>query len=73
MNSFGKNVLSKRYLSPDGRFCSSRVDCLKYMRKENIFLEKDIMEMKEGLKSEGWEFNELLPDGKFVKSLKTFL
>ena len=41
---------------------------MKYMRKENIFLEKDIMEMKEGLKSEGWEFHELLPDGKSVKS-----
>merc|ERR1719350_1964365 len=82
VNSFGKNVQSKRYLSPDGRFCSSRVDCLKYMRKENIFLEKDIMEMKEGLKSEGWfvkpdkhkeeeaTFNYLAPDFTFLRSTK---
>ena len=27
----------RRYLSPDGRFCSSRIEALKYMLKENIF------------------------------------
>ena len=67
VNSFGKNVLSKRYLSPDGRFCSSRVDALKYMRKEKIFLEEDITEMKQGLLTEGWEESDLLPSGWFVK------
>merc|ERR1712079_503625 len=38
VNSFGKNVLSKRYLSPDGRFCSSRIDALKYMAPDFTFL-----------------------------------
>ena len=67
VNSFGKNVLSKRYLSPDGRFCSSRVDALKYMRKEEIFLEADIQEMKQGLLNEGWEESDLLPPEWLVK------
>ena len=67
VNSFGKNVLSKRYLSPDGRFCSSRIDALKYMRKEGIFLETDIQQMKQGLLTEGWEESELLPPDWFVK------
>merc|ERR1740129_1625372 len=67
VNSFGKNVLSKRYLSPDGRFCSSRIDALKYMRKEQIFLEEDVQEMKRGLLLEGWEENDFLPVDWFVK------
>merc|ERR1719282_1599710 len=67
VNSFGKNVLSKRYLSPDGRFCSSRIDALKYMKKEEIFLESDVHEMKRGLLLEGWELSNLLPEGWFVK------
>jgi hypothetical protein len=29
MNSFGKMVRSKRFMAPDGRFCSSRDDALK--------------------------------------------
>jgi len=67
VNSFGKNVQSKRFLSPDGRFCSSRVDALKYMRKEDIFLKVDIDSMKQGLLSEGWEMDALLPEGWYVK------
>ena len=67
VNSFGKNVLSKRYLSPDGRFCSSRIDALKYMRKEQIFLEEDVLAMKRGLLAEGWEENDFLPPEWFVK------
>jgi len=67
VNSFGKSVLSKRFLSPDGRFCSSRVDALKYMKKEDIFLKVDIDAMKLGLLSEGWEVDPLLPEDWFVK------
>merc|ERR1719209_1451767 len=67
VNSFGKSVLSKRFLSPDGRFCSSRVDALKYMRKEDIFLKVDIDSMKLGLLSEGWEVDPLLPEDWYVK------
>merc|ERR1719319_783059 len=67
VNSFGKQVPSKRFLSPDGRFCSSRIDSLKYMKKEDIFLVEDIMKMKMGLLEEDWEVDALLPEGWFVK------
>ena len=48
VNSFGKIVMSKRYLSPDGRFCSSRLDALRYMGKEKIFSPADLEQMKVG-------------------------
>ena len=67
VNSFGKQVLSKRFLSPDGRFCSSRIDALKYMQKEGIFLKKDIERMKLGLLGEDWEIDQLLPPGWYVR------
>ena len=67
VNSFGKQVPSKRFLSPDGRFCSSRIDSLKYMVKEDIFLSQDIEKMKMGLLEEDWELDDLLPPAWFVK------
>ena len=67
VNSFGKQVPSKRFLSPDGRFCSSRIDSLKYMVKEDIFLPQDIEKMKMGLLEEDWELDDLLPPAWFVK------
>ena len=67
VNSFGKIVESKRYLSPDGRFCSSRVDALKYMAKENIFKVEDVATMKAGLLLEGWEVESMLPPGWLIK------
>jgi len=48
VNSFGKIVMSKRYLSPDGRFCSSRLDALRYMVKERMFSAGDLERMKAG-------------------------
>ena len=67
VNSFGKQVLSKRFLSPDGHFCSSRIDSLKYMKKEGIFLEQDVERMKLGLLGEDWEIEPLLPANWYVK------
>ena len=67
VNSFGKIVKSKRYLSPDGRFCSSRIDALKYMMKEDIFRKEDVAEMKKGLLSEGWEIEPMLPPDWLIK------
>ena len=67
VNSFGKIVKSKRYLSPDGRFCSSRIDSLKYMAKVNIFPNDAVEKMKSGLLLEGWEIEPMLPDGWLLK------
>ena len=67
VNSFGKIVESKRYLSPDGRFCSSRIDALKYMHRENIFRVEDVAAMKAGLLMEGWEVENMLPAGWLIK------
>ena len=67
VNSFGKIVMSKRYLSPDGRFCSSRLDALRYMVKEKMFNAADVERMKAGLYLEGWETDELLPEHWLVK------
>ena len=68
VNSFGKIVMSKRYLSPDGRFCSSRLEALRYMAKERIFSEEDVARMKAGLYLEGWEQDTVhLPPDWLVK------
>jgi hypothetical protein len=67
VNSFGKIVMSKRYLSPDGRFCSSRLDALRYMVKEKMFNAADVERMKAGLYLEGWETDDLLPARWLVK------
>ena len=64
MNSFGKIVLSTRFLAPDGRYCSNRLDALRYMVKENIFSMEDINVMKGGLLKDGWKMDtKSLPAG----------
>ena len=49
MNSFGKIVESTRFLSPDGRFCTSRVEAIKYMMKDGSANVDDMNRMKMGL------------------------
>ena len=67
MNSFGKIVESTSYLAPDGRYCSNRLDALRYMVKENIFSMEDINVMQGGLKVDGWRQDPKLPKGKMVR------
>ena len=66
MNSFGKMVRSKRFMAPDGRFCSSRDEAIKYMIKEGLYEDSEIEIMEAGyeddmeqteFKTEGWEIN----------------
>ena len=64
MNSFGKIVESTRFLAPDGRYCTNRLDALRYMVKENIFSMEDINVMQGGLKVDGWRMDPKLPKGK---------
>ena len=49
MNSFGKMVESVRFLSPDGRFCTSRVEAIKYLLKDGGANHDDLMRMQMGL------------------------
>ena len=48
MNSFGKLVQSKRFMAPDGRFCSSRDEAIKYMVKEGLYTDEEIEIMEGG-------------------------
>ena len=66
MNSFGKIVESTRFLAPDGRYCTNRLDALRYMVKENIFSMEDINVMQGGLKVDGWRMDPKLPKGKIL-------
>ena len=70
MNSFGKIVESNRYMAPDGRYCSNRLDALRYMTKEGIFTQEDIQTMKEGLTEDGWKADPGLPTGWYMKPRK---
>ena len=54
MNSFGKMVRSLRFLAPDGRFCTNRIDALRYMAKEGLTSPEDMATMKNGLLVDGW-------------------
>ena len=51
MNSFGKIVDSLRFLSPDGRFCTSRVEAIKYLMKDGAAHPDDMARMTNGLLS----------------------
>jgi len=51
MNSFGKLVQSKRFMAPDGRFCSSRDEAIKYMVKEGLYTDEEIEIMEGGKKN----------------------
>ena len=55
MNSFGKIVESVRFLSPDGRFLTSRVEAIKYMLKDGSASLDDMERMRLGLLKDGWE------------------
>ena len=48
MNSFGKIVRSKRFMAPDGRFCSSRDEAIKYMLKEGLYDDSELNTMEAG-------------------------
>ena len=50
MNSFGKLVRSKRFMAPDGRFCSSRDESVKYMVKEGLYEDEEITMMEAGVR-----------------------
>ena len=70
MNSFGKIVESNRYMAPDGRYCTNRLDALRYMVKEGIYTEEDIINMKGGLVTDGWKVDAGLPEGWYMKPRK---
>jgi hypothetical protein len=70
MNSFGKMVRSLRFLAPDGRFCTNRIDALRYMAKEGLTSAEDMATMKNGLLVDGWLADEKLPVGWFMKPRK---
>ena len=70
MNSFGKMVRSLRFVAPDGRFCTNRIDALRYMMKEGIYTTEDIQRMKNGLLQDGWKADDKLPAGWFMKPRK---
>ena len=55
MNSFGKLVRSKRFMAPDGRFCTSRDEAIKYMVKEGIYEQEEIAIMEEGWRNNYFE------------------
>ena len=63
MNSFGKIVESIRFLSPDGRFLTSRVEAIKYMLKDGSASLEDMNRMRLGLLKDGWESDPKLPQG----------
>ena len=67
MNSFGKIVESLRFLSPDGRFCTSRVEAIKYLQKDGGGVAEDLMRMVDGLRQDGWMSDDMLPYGWFMK------
>ena len=56
MNSFGKMVESVRFLSPDGRFCTSRVEAIKYLLKDGGANHDDLMRMQMGLLQVSFEY-----------------
>ena len=60
MNSFGKIVESTRFLSPDGRFCTSRVEAIKYMMKDGSANVDDMNRMKMGLMKVCYKIQEVL-------------
>ena len=66
MNSFGKIVESVRFLSPDGRFLTSRVEAIKYMLKDGSASLDDMNRMRLGLLKDGWESDPKLPEGIFI-------
>ena len=66
-NSFGKHVSAKRFLSPDGKFCHSRREALRFMKENDVYDESEISEMATGLMSEGWETETLLPSGWLIR------
>ena len=61
-------VESKRFMAPDGRFCASRVDALRYFKKTGGGSFEEFCKMKEGLKEEGWVKSERAPRGWYVQS-----
>ena len=67
MNSFGKIVESIRFLSPDGRFLTSRVEAIKYMLKDGSASLDDMERMRLGLIKDGWESDPKLPQGWYMK------
>ena len=66
MNSFGKIVESIRFLSPDGRFLTSRVEAIKYMLKDGSASLEDMNRMRLGLLKDGWESDPKLPQGNLI-------
>ena len=70
MNSFGKIVESNRYMAPDGRYCSNRLDALRYMESQGIFTEEEVVTMKGGLLTDGWLMDPGLPQGWYMKPRK---
>jgi len=68
LNTFGRTMQTKRYQAPDGKFCFTRVEALRYMFKEGIFPKNDIEKMKRPLLDEGWVTDKNLPNGWMLKA-----
>jgi len=61
MNSFGKLVRSKRFMAPDGRFCSSRDESVKYIVKEGLYEDEEIT-----MREAGYEYDNT--EAEYVKA-----
>ena len=51
-----KIVDSLRFLSPDGRFCTSRVEAIKYLMKDGAAHPEDMQRMTNGLLSVSFKY-----------------
>ena len=69
MNSFGKMVESVRFLSPDGRFCTSRVEAIKYLLKDGGANHDDLMRMQVETALDKFQSNPALVDGFAARRL----
>merc|ERR1712179_706348 len=59
-----------RYLSPDGIIFNNRAKAIQFMLKNDHIL-ADVEKMKEGLKDDGWDFDEHLPTGWMRKDMQS--
>ena len=66
MHGFSKGSKVRVFWPPNGRFCASRVSALNYMTTALNSSEEDVEMMRTGLVSEGWAYNENLPQGWMV-------
>ena len=63
---YAEGVKAKKFMDPNGKYFVSRSSALRYM-VEKSYSTSDIDKMRQGLKDDGWERNDLLPDNFMVK------